>query len=670
MRILLTAFLFAGSLVAQFSGGGIQYVTALPSTCNVKQTFNYLGTLYTCPSGVPVVVGGGGGGSSAFSAITGGTNTGAAMVVGNGASLGPSGTGTVNANRVNAAIPSQISPSAASPTPTSTTFLQCLNNAANQACHIVIIGDSFMRCDQTICGAGGGPTTATNRWPEQLRISLQAIYGSHGTGVYPVIYTAASTPAPVDSQAWSISGTYDTSTTTLGPTQSNGNTLVHLATGAVATFADNRNIPFDTLNVYCATTTSSGSIAVAVDGVSKGTACGTISGSTTAVLAQFAGLAATTHTVTLTSSGNSYLYAAEGELGTTGVSVDNVAVGGATAAMFGASATAQLAFTDLIPGGTQAFVIMDQTNDNAGNVVPATFSTNVSNIISHERALSSAPTGMLAIPPVDVVSGTTYGAAAYTAVQVGLCTSLSLTCVNVQSRGATVGSTAVGWGTAYNGSSGLWDLTGSTWPTGNAGIHPNDKGALDEFQLISAALIDGAVSVTSNAGGGVTQIAQVITSGAATSVTFSAIPGTFTNLRVSFTGRSATAATSDPLLTQFNTDTANNYSYNFFVAAGTSAPTAGTSSSVGNILIGVLTGANSGANIAGSGNLLLNSYAQTTFAKTVTCNTGYQTTSTTSTYAGVSGQWNNTAAVTTIKFFLTSGAAFVNGSTFTLYGEQ
>ncbi len=43
----------------------------------------------TCP--------GGGGGSSAFSALTGGTNSSAAMVVGTGASLGPSGSGAVTA---------------------------------------------------------------------------------------------------------------------------------------------------------------------------------------------------------------------------------------------------------------------------------------------------------------------------------------------------------------------------------------------------------------------------------------------------------------------------------------------------------------------------------------------------------------------------------------------
>lgn len=58
MRILI-GFFFCLDLAAQFSSGGIQAVTVLPATCSVKQTFNYLGTLYTCPSGVPVASGGG-----------------------------------------------------------------------------------------------------------------------------------------------------------------------------------------------------------------------------------------------------------------------------------------------------------------------------------------------------------------------------------------------------------------------------------------------------------------------------------------------------------------------------------------------------------------------------------------------------------------------------------
>ena len=46
----------------------------------------------------------GSGGSTAFSGLTSGTNTGMAALVGTGASLGPTGTGVVNANQINGAV--------------------------------------------------------------------------------------------------------------------------------------------------------------------------------------------------------------------------------------------------------------------------------------------------------------------------------------------------------------------------------------------------------------------------------------------------------------------------------------------------------------------------------------------------------------------------------------
>ena len=380
-----------------------------------------------------------------------------------------------------------LPPLVAQPSPSSATFLQALNNASNAPVHVAGFGDSFLICDHTNCGLSGGPAVSTNRWLEQLRIQLQGIYGSHGTGVYPVIFGASSSPA-INSEAWSCTGSYDVSTGTLGPSQSSGNALVHLGNGASCTFHDSRNIAWDTLNTYCMTTPSSGSIAVSIDsGAHTGTACGTTSGSATAHVVSLAATSSTSHTVGFTSTGDSYIYAAEGQAGSSGVSVDNMGFGGATAAAIGASSTAQLAFSDLIPGGVQAVILMDMTNDAASGVSPTTFTTNVQNFVSHEQALTSAPTVMLAIPPVDVVNGTD-PEAPYTSVLSNLCTADSLTCVNIQSRGATVGSRAVGWGTTYNPS--LFDQTGTTWPTGSQGVHPNDAGNLDEAQMIYAELVN------------------------------------------------------------------------------------------------------------------------------------------------------------------------------------
>ncbi len=391
-----------------------------------------------------------------------------------------------------------LPPLVAQPSPSSTTFLQALNDANNAPVHIAAFGDSFLICDHTNCGLSGGPVVSTNRWLEQLRIQLQGIYGSHGTGVYPIIYGASSTPA-INTEGWSCAGSFDVSTSTMGPSQSTGNALVHLSNGASCTFHDSRNIAWDTLNTYCMTTSSSGSIAVSIDsGAHTGTACSTTTGSATAHVVSLTATSSTSHTVTFTSTGDSFIYAAEGQAGSSGISVDNMGFGGSTAAAVGASSAAQLAFSDLIPGGEQAVIFMDMTNDAASGVASTTFSTNVQNFISHEQALASGPTVMLAVPPVDVVNGTD-SEAPYTAALNSLCVADSLTCINIQSRGATVGSRAVGWGTTYNPS--LFDQTGTTWPTGSKGVHPNDAGNLDEAQMIYAELVNpvnGSAGCASN----------------------------------------------------------------------------------------------------------------------------------------------------------------------------
>jgi hypothetical protein len=486
-----------------------------------------------------------------------------------------------------------IGAQAAEPSPLLTTVLQALNNAANAPVSIVVAGDSFTICDHTLCGSGGGPTTSTNRWPEQIRIQLQGIYGSHGTGLVPIIWSIASNPSPVNSEAYSTTGTYDTSVTALGPTQSSDGTLVHLHSGATITFSDARSIKWDTLHVYGATTSSSGSLACTADG---STSLGTLTtGSASATGAVASGYTATrwdldaislaTHSVVCTASGDFYLYAFDGTAGTSGVEVSAIGIGGAQSTAFGTTAADNLAFSDLILAGTQGFVFMIQTNDAAGSVSTTTFATNVGNVISHEQGLAAAPTMMLAIPPVDVVNGTD-PMAPYTAKQVSLCSGTPIACINIQNRGTTVGSTAVGWGTTYNASSGLWDLTGSSWPTGNAGVHPNDAGTLDEAQMIYAALVNPIAAPVAGIGnedyaslmGAITPTGCAVTGnecivGSATpSITLAGIPGGYVTLELTCSAASTeTGVDSTNVDIQINGDSGSNYDTEhagFYVSSG------------------------------------------------------------------------------------------------------
>ena len=101
LAVVSVIALFVIAVLAQTVGPGyVVYVTSAPSgNCSAgsqQQDVIGTGSIYTCQSGTWAQVSGGGG-SSAFSALTGSTNTTAAMVVGSGASMSTSGTGTIAA---------------------------------------------------------------------------------------------------------------------------------------------------------------------------------------------------------------------------------------------------------------------------------------------------------------------------------------------------------------------------------------------------------------------------------------------------------------------------------------------------------------------------------------------------------------------------------------------
>lgn len=356
--------------------------------------------------------------------------------------------------------------------PNINTYMQNLQLCSTQICNIVIFGDSFAIADTT--NVGDGPVTSTNRWAEQLRIAWQATYGSHGTGIVPtnVGYTTTHSAATLNNEAWSCTGTTDFSTGTLGPSQSVSqaqNSLLHMGNGAVCTFHDLRGIQWGGstggLNTYCMTTAASGSLAISIDsGAVTGTACGSTTGSATAHAISLADATLSTHSVTFTSTGDSYLYGAEGTTGTSGVSVHLVAVSGSLAEMF--NSANKLVFTDLIPSGTQMAIVPWLTNDVNFAESTTNFGTYLTTIINHEIALSGTPPVMLKIDPVTNI----YSSGAqipYVAVELNLCATLAISCVNIQDH----------WGTTYTNLNSLW-----------ASGHPNDKGSLGEFTQVFESL--------------------------------------------------------------------------------------------------------------------------------------------------------------------------------------
>jgi hypothetical protein len=153
-------------------------------------------------------------------------------------------------------------------------------------------------------------------------------------------------------------------------------------------------------------------------------------------------------------------------------------------------------------------------------------------------------------------------------------------------------------------------------------------------------------------------IATQIVSGSSTStVTFSSIPQTYTDLQIVTSVSCSSSAAATALYIRFNSDSATNYSYTYLY--GTGSTTAGARFSnqstiyFGSAFVSDIT-TNTG---------FVNSYSNTSIYKTCISRESASKTETVATI----GLWRSTAGISTIDLFI-NGYVFTAGSTFTLYG--
>lgn len=165
------------------------------------------------------------------------------------------------------------------------------------------------------------------------------------------------------------------------------------------------------------------------------------------------------------------------------------------------------------------------------------------------------------------------------------------------------------------------------------------------------------------------QIGQVTTSGSQSTITFSAISGSYTNLVIEISGRDTATGTDDSNFRMlFNGDTtAANYTSSQFISGTGSTAAAGTvASNSSGCMIGKLPGSLNNASAFGSTTIRIQNYSKTTFFKAAE---GLSFESFAASSIGniqFSFGWKSTAAITSIT--LTAGAtAFVNGTVATLY---
>jgi hypothetical protein len=157
-------------------------------------------------------------------------------------------------------------------------------------------------------------------------------------------------------------------------------------------------------------------------------------------------------------------------------------------------------------------------------------------------------------------------------------------------------------------------------------------------------------------------IATTTLGSAAATITFSSIPSTYTDLRIStvlFPGTSARM--------QINGDTGTNYSSTFLYTINTSTPAAGNR--VNDTHIPITLGAAVGTTIPVMTTIDIFSYTNTSGWKNLLWQESSDKNGDASAHWVISGfgLWRSTSAITSVNFF-NPGFNFAAGSTATLYG--
>jgi hypothetical protein len=176
------------------------------------------------------------------------------------------------------------------------------------------------------------------------------------------------------------------------------------------------------------------------------------------------------------------------------------------------------------------------------------------------------------------------------------------------------------------------------------------------------AYVDGVAS-----GASFVKIAEQTPTGTGT-VTFSSL-GSYTHLKILYSGRSTNASTSVSFDMRFNADTGANYDRQKMSAAAT---TQTDTESLGQTLIneaGVVSGSTAPSGACGAGEITIYNYRGTAFWKRITMVFGIQSATSS---GGLSsrvnvGTWRSTAAITSVSMILQSGN-WDTGSTVSLYG--
>jgi len=150
-------------------------------------------------------------------------------------------------------------------------------------------------------------------------------------------------------------------------------------------------------------------------------------------------------------------------------------------------------------------------------------------------------------------------------------------------------------------------------------------------------------------------IATTTASGSVSSITFSSISSSYTDLVIVING--GTAGSDNSIIIRFNSDTGGNYSYTAIDGNGSSASSYRESN---------VSEPQAGSMSTGNNTSLINimNYSNTTTYKTYVAR-GNAPAHRVRAFVGL---WRNTAAITSVTIFNNAASNFTNVTTFTLYG--
>ena len=159
-----------------------------------------------------------------------------------------------------------------------------------------------------------------------------------------------------------------------------------------------------------------------------------------------------------------------------------------------------------------------------------------------------------------------------------------------------------------------------------------------------------------------TLISSNVLSSSAASVTFSAIPSTYTDLVVRASIRCSAGAAEDTLFVTVNGDTSSNYSRTRLQGNGSTASSARTTSAT-NINVGGVNAGTSTSDTFTNLELYIPNYTSTT-SDPISIDSAAENNTTAATRLVNAALYRGSSAITSITF----GDNFVSGSSFYLYG--